>query len=301
MENRMNKMTFFTIILILPKFGLSSPPNSELNMIWQEVSKYTLDELAIEDFIVKRGEEGFFEAKSFEITELSHRIVEIDPSLSNFDSEAKEKIRKFDEVYRRTMNSFYSGSNLKTKTIEVETGWGDRRTIDDLVRANGFLPFINSWWSGGKSFADISSDTSRSPLKELIGPGATREIFWPGTPTTDPVIRLDAARFSVLKEASGKIKAIEVIARNTRKFEYSTELFKGWEPFLYEKVWGRWIPMKEIRGMPVKTFCIQCHQTSTGEFSPFPTNLDSDEDLRNVGYKNESIIHELMKFKEVKK
>lgn len=109
-------------------------------------------------------------------------------------------------------------------------------------------------------------------------------------------------RYSEIFDKNGVLQAIEVIARDFYKSRTGIKVDEHWEPFLYEERWGKWFPVHKVRQLPVKDFCMNCHVSSRGQFSPLPNNADTAEDLKAVGYKTSeahggNIIDNLLRFK----
>lgn len=90
-------------------------------------------------------------------------------------------------------------------------------------------------------------------------------------------------RYSEIFDKNGVLQAIEVIARDFYKSRTGIKVDEHWEPFLYEERWGKWFPVHKVRQLPVKDFCMNCHVSSRGQFSPLPNNADTAEDLKAVG------------------
>ncbi len=268
----------------------------EISFLWNRIKNSSINQLLLEDGKIRKGDEFGDEAKSFEVVESAHRIFELDPSLNNFSVDEKNRIISFKDIYDKSTAEFYSGRNKLAKEITIFTPW-DRPSIDKIIRAEMFL----EGWPGGISFSSITAETSLSPLRVLGGPGARRLNFWPSSGQVGLPMSLDFIRISYMVNSAGIPLAIEVIGRDMLKYNESSPVNDGWEPFVYEKYWGRWFPIQNIGKIPVKDFCVRCHTTADSRFSPFPKNVLTKEVFKQVGYKNDGLINGFFKFKELEK
>lgn len=250
---------------------------------------------------------GALEAQSFAAIEAAYLIELYRPSLDIFTSTDSAKIRRLSVTYQKTTSQMYSGDNRRLRELSVFTLGNclyqgscivdrplDDFILNDFAKSNGFHP--NDWF-GGRDFSNITGHTSKSPLRSLYGVNARREVFWPWHRINEPQTDLNSTRVSVIYDENNEPKLIEVIARDYLSADAESKN-DGWLPFVYEKKWGRWLPVTEINNVPVKKFCISCHSTSDNRFSPYPSNLKTAEDFLDVGYLDKKQIELFLEFRE---
>lgn len=266
----------------------------EIAILWNRIKNESQSQLLLEAGKIRKADEFAPEARSFEVVETASRILELDPELNKFSSSDKNRILAFKKIYDESISEFYVGRNALTKEIYFISPY-EKVSIDQVIRTESFLEN----WGGGIGLSLIRAETSLSPLRGLIGPGARRINFWPinfkqgGLP-----VSLEAMRISYMLNAAGIPQAVEIIGRDMRKYNESSSANEGWEPFVYEKVWGRWFPIHSIGKTPVRDFCMRCHTTAKFQFSPFPRNVSSEEMFKGIGYKHDGMIKEFFKYKE---
>lgn len=264
---------------------------------WQLIQGVQDHQLVIVNEQIPEGPVGSPEEKSFSVVEKANFILKLDPSLKNFNSLEQSRIQYLSALYKNTTRRFYEGRNGLTETMQVRFSQDNNSSalytsLDQIIRSEKFLD-LNSF-AGGLQFARVTDQTSLSPLKAIFGPGSRRLIFWPafyGQP-----FDLSATRISAMVDQKGEVLAIEAIARDIVVADKS-DLHTGWEPFVYEKRWGRWFPSTHVRNMPIENFCMRCHVSGDGRFSPYPKNVPDELTFKKIGFLNDRHIQEIMKFK----
>lgn len=268
---------------------------------WAQIRDSTLE--SVRDGKIPPADEGTKEEKDFTAVEKAHFILTLRPSLDIFSETEKEKIRYFDLIYNQSIADFYQGNNKKALVMRAfskdmsSTGILQTETIDQIAKS---VRYLNGAWKGGPEVSLIAAEDSMSPIRALMGPGASRVTYWPSTgldKNNDLGADLRFVRISSMLDAQGVLRAIEFIARDVFTPNLETDKNSGWEPFVYEKQWGRWFPSQKINNkVAVKDFCIRCHTTTEGAFSPRPLNVGGAEVFEKIGYKNKSIIQEMMTY-----
>lgn len=259
-------------------------------------------DLPLVDGRIPEGSIGSKAEHFFGLVEKANLIVELDASLSIFNEAEKNKILVLNGIYNRTTDPYFADRNLLTKNIflnlaDNKLGKFQKVSVDKMVRFEIFQR--SDSFSGGPTETHITAETSMSPLRAVLGPGSSRVVFWPWDwrdQSSGNFNVLSSVRVSEMVDASGVIRAIEVIARDA-SFESGPDLNAGWEPFVFEQKWGRWFPVTTVKGMKIENFCIRCHVTQDGRFSPYPQNVRDPETFKKIGYLNDKIIDKIMQYR----
>lgn len=276
--------------------------NQEKLFALQKKTILSLDKLKasappLENGRLKEGHEGSVEARWFNAAEQAKLILEFNPHRIQLSQSDLIWLEYLKNLYDETVSPMFSGANSKilTTMIRADDTPDLVMSVLDSVQREDFLES----WLGGTQHSYITAETSMSPLRNLMGPKSQRIIFWPwifGHKGDTLEIDMSATRLSYLIDGNGVPKAIEVIARDYFSSR-NPESRDGWDAFLFEKKWGRWLPATHVHKFTVQEFCLRCHSDSNQRMSPFPHNLTTPFDLQKVGYKTPSVIEALMKYK----
>ena len=185
------------------------------------------------------------------------------------------------------LDPFYTGRNQLLKEwefTEPSFNFPFSGTIDDYIQVQRYKAG-DVWWINPGIVADITTKNSRSPLKAMHGQKAFREIYWPNDGNNE----VDINQFRIALNCQGSPesyseKAVEIFFRNPDTGEA--------EPFMYiydgQPGKGAWTPVKEIFGLPLKEFCVKCHQNKQGEMLAFPKLIfNSIKGISRSGYHSE--------------
>jgi hypothetical protein len=151
------------------------------------------------------------------------------------------------------LNTRFGGSNN-------EYMFSIDKVIDEGWFKKGKYPDYDSQWTTTPIY------DSKSPVKEMYGDGATREVYWPknkrlaadGTRTTD----FGNSRI-VVNSVGGKPVSLETMVRDPSDGKF--------KPFFYVREGDHWVQSRTFRGVPIENACISCHRDGMGSLSPMPT------------------------------
>ncbi len=264
---------------------------------WQMIRAVADQDLIIVDKKIPQGIVGSDEEKSFSVVERAERIRSLDASLKIFTPTEQAQINRWADLYRNSINEFYTGRNEAVKTMQVRFSQLDSTetlsaSVDYVVRSETF--FSSEYFKGGADLTHIKAETSMSPLRGIFGLGSERVNYWPTL--HDKATDLNTLRISAMIDPGGTVQAIEVMARDADKVA-AQDKNSGWEPYVFEKRWGRWFPSNNVKGMAIESFCIRCHVGADGRFSPYPRNVQDALTFKKIGYLNDIVIQDIMSFK----
>lgn len=265
---------------------------------WQIIRDVTDRDLVVVNEQIPQGAVGSNEEKSFSVVERAEHIRRLDRSLKIFTADEQARINRLADYYENSVREFYTGRNEVVRAMQVRYSRLDSTevlssSIDEVVRKEIF--YSAEFFKGGADLTNITAETSFSPLRGIFGLGSQRINFWPTL--KNKAIDLNTLRISAMVDPAGTVRAIEVMARDAANVS-ADDNNAGWEPYVFEKRWGRWFPSNNVKGMPIETFCIRCHVTATGgRFSPYPRNVQDALTFKKIGYLNDIVIQDIMSFK----
>ncbi|OQW53498.1 MAG: hypothetical protein A4S09_07845 [Proteobacteria bacterium SG_bin7] len=222
---------------------------------------------------------------------------------SQISREQFELAQKIAKIFNSTIDDLYwKNHNSLLKEIRFtevsETRPNNTKILDRLIRDHDYET-RGSWWrSSGEStdavIVTTESKPSSSLLQQFVGDFGFRKIFWPLVRYSPdhPIVSLGKLRIAVNYKATSEPHSLEVFAH-----------YKGqWHPFMYERVMGDWFPVTqtidmgrrdEKREVSVVNTCMRCH-ISMGRFSPKPKFMNTVDQYKKEGFKNESLIKDLL-------
>lgn len=211
-----------------------------------------------------------------------------DPASRSLTSSEKIFFERVLSLKEKVFEALYSGPNALLREIflaENPTFPRVTASLRHFVETERFAKVGSPWWTKNKDndLASISGSSSKSPFLKKYGPKAERELFWMMGPSG---LDLNKIRIALNKDENGAPRSLEVLVQDK----------DGWHPFLFERMSQTWVPVRSIKGEAVTETCIQCHVGENGLFSPRPSFLKTTNDFKAVGYKNDDLINELMKF-----
>lgn len=297
---RFGRPVLICLIFVLTEAALarinSSAEETQLTE-WQIIRDMTEQDLVMSNEQIPQGPVGSNEEKSFAAVERAERIRQLDSSLKIFSPDEKTKINRWADIYQNSTREFYTGRNKMVQSMQARFSRLDSRdafssSIDQIVRNETF--YSPEFFKGGAELTHITASTSLSPLRGIFGLGAQRINYWPTM--NEKAANLNTLRISAMVDPSGTVQAIEVMARDATAAS-DEDKNAGWEPFVFEKRWGRWFPSNNVKGMPIESFCIRCHVAQDGRFSPYPRNVQDALTFKKIGYLNDIVIQDIMTFK----
>lgn len=263
----------------------------ELGEDWALVEG-SFDELRLEpDGTIPLNEMGSPEREIMQATEAADRLLSSNaPELDALQEQERKLLDLLADARSTTLRKLYSGRYQlleRTKLSEAEGGL-QSVSVREIIETRRYED--PRFWIGAHTMDEptlITSSTTRSPLKGLYGPDATRRLFWPmkvprgtsGGPVAEE-IDLSRIRIAVNSDYTGTERSLEMFVKTD----------EGWQPFAFENVDGRWVPLKTVAGGPVNPnkeplvkFCGRCHKNGDGVLTPRPIFMKSAESFHKVG------------------
>ena len=199
------------------------------------------------------------------------------------DKKTKNRDLVWGKFYQQTIDRLYAGRNRLLLELKVP---GTHFTIDQFIQNGAYLEkskkFLHSHQSG---LTNITGRNSKSALRSMYGKDHYREMVWPID--QNGKIKLDQFRLAVTYSKDGVPINIEIFARDTNGL---------WVPFLYERIADDWRPVHKVKKRRLKNFCFSCHGKKGGGLTPRPHMLKSFDDFKEVGYVDDFLIAEQMKY-----
>lgn len=210
-----------------------------------------------------------------------------------------DQLRAIDRDSNGSEAYFYSGRNaaLKTSVLDLSPFSGEQSyTWDAFVQEQAFKTDRYLWIQAPllAKMAQITAANSQSPLLKVNGPNAIRNLYWPYRSNVNDqgLAGLDKIRVAV-----NGIRSQQTISTIEKSVEIFVRDRAGrWQPYFFTSVGkGRWIPLQKINGVAVSQVCAECHLGPNG-FTPRALTLQTPEDFRAVGYRDELLIRDSLRY-----
>lgn len=293
--------------------------------------KANLDKLKVSnDGTVEFGPDGFPDEPSYVLVTAAHNLLE---KPTSYSPEDLKFLKNLERHYLATYSTIWSGDNAKLETISFRSKGAFRTSSDlsmeQLFYIRGGRNFRNGdWWMHDGSNVPphgISITTANSGDTVLQAAGGTgSRVFWSlAEGNTGLGVKLpdmmgphwrqnfdqnDPIPFSSEgKEKSVQLFAPETVTKITGPFwNRKTETKLVWQPFLFQRVAGLWIPRVNRLNKLAATDCASCHSVMDKNgnplldeegkvvLSPRPNSFKTRADFR-AAYKDERVIEAFIK------
>lgn len=244
------------------------------------------------------GSDAFLEQLGLEAQTVRSLAASVDPSIDQLYTGRNAKLEEW--YYGEPSDASFQTVSLRDK---IEQDHAPDKAGNWWIRSFQTNPATK------ESYATITAETSRSPLRSLYGEGSYRHPMWvrgggrafyDGPNNPEPF--LEEIRFALNYDAQGRARSIELLVWRDGH----------WNPFFFVRRAGRWLPAKNFvdvqldeagrivgtpqKGKPIEESCIQCHAIAPGSnvLSPLPFFLKTAADLEAVGYRDKRLIERLL-------